>query len=148
MKLLFFHLSYFSIAFSTAFIILVIVWMNYPYKLIEWSGISSPIVTKTIKQGGIVKYKSDYCKYTDIQPTVTRIFKNGILFYTPTTIGATTKGCFNTTIAVPIPPELPPGKYILINIYDYKVNPVRSIKLTRRTDEFIVIEATDSSQIK
>lgn len=57
-------------------------------------------------------------------------------------------GCHKVNIQVHVPPELPPGKYYLVILYQYKVNPVRTITVKRVTETFKVIESTKSAELR
>jgi len=115
-------------------------WLVYPYKVIEIKGSEFKVENKVVRRGDVIRFTSDYCKYMDIASTITRIFSNGVLFYTnPITSGAK-KGCGTATISVKIQDELSPGEYEIQNIYQYKVNPIRVITIRHNTEKFEITE--------
>jgi hypothetical protein len=117
-------------------------WAFYPYKTLELKDDVFPILNKdkTIKQGGTLQFVSDNCKYVDLPATTSRAFVNSIIYYVPTTTTNIRKGCGKVTINVSVSRELPPGKYYLHNIFQYKVNPVRIMTVEHNTEPFFVIE--------
>ena len=120
--------------------ILITTWLVYPYKVLEWKVPTRKVITKTVKQGGVLIFESNYCKYYNIKPTITRIFENGILYYTPSTEGFKDKGCDKVLIYTPVPQELPLGEYVLTSVYKYKVNPLREMVYVRSTEKFNVVK--------
>lgn len=131
-------LSYLTLVTSFGLLILIGYWLNYPYKPIEFK--SMKILTPIVKQGGILKYDVDYCKYMALSAEVTRTFNNGIIYATPTTISNNPTGCHVVTIFVIIPPELPATKYTITMRYEYQVNPLRKVEYKVTSDVFQIIQ--------
>ena len=126
--------------FSLLIFGLVLFWLFYPYKILVFNTPVFSVVTKTVKQGGTLKYISNYCKYVDMTARVNRVFVNDILYSTPEMTSSRETGCHIITIAVSIPRELPVGTYHLENLYEYQVNPIRKIIIEEHTENFTVTE--------
>lgn len=143
----FFILSIFAIGMGIITVLTVLFWLLYPYNPIVFNDSVFPILNKTVKAGGRLSYTSDYCKYTNLTAVVSRTFVNGLIFITPPSITKRPSGCHMISVEVPIPHELPPGKYHLENIYSYQVNPIRTVTVFQNTEEFEVVEASGSGVI-
>ena len=126
----------------TAFILvcLVFYWLVYPYKVIEIKDPIFPVMNKVVKQGTILIFTSNNCKYMNIIAKTSRIFVDDLMHYVPQTTSNVRKGCGKINISVIVPETLPSGKYHLQNIYEYKVNPIRTITIIKDTEEFLVVE--------
>jgi len=119
---------------------LFLFWSIYPYKPIEFKDKVFKIETPIVEQGGILSYKSNYCKYMDIPATVNRLFINGLIFEKPSSVASRDVGCHTVDVGVLVPSELPSGEYFLRNIFTYKVNPIREVIIVKDTEIFKVIE--------
>ena len=140
MNKLFICLSWLTIFSAIIGIAVVTYWLIYPYQLLTFNDAVFPVVNKTVKSGGTLRYVSDYCKYTDASATVTRSFVNEIIFVTPTTITNRPTGCAVITVEIALPKELPIGTYHLSNTYTYEINPLRTVVIKEDTEEFKVVE--------
>jgi hypothetical protein len=115
-------------------------WMVYPYNPIVFNEAEFPVAAKQIKQGDMLFYTTDYCKYTTLPARVTRSFINSIIYVTPTTITNRPTGCHVIVIGTLVPKELPLGMYYAEMSYQYQVNPIRTITIKVKTEEFEVIQ--------
>lgn len=140
MKKLINYFVWATIAVALGLAILMLFWLNYPYRIIEFDSDKFSVDRYYVRQGQVIVFDSNYCKYTDLSAGVYRIFKNDIIFHTPKMIGNIKKGCSSVSVAVPIPKELPPGEYVIENVYEYQVNPIRSIVIRHDTEPFYVTE--------
>lgn len=114
-------------------------WKVYPYKIVEWTTETYPVLTPIVYAGDNLLIESSYCKYYDLQPEITRVFKDGLVFYTPSFLGSTDKGCKTDVIAIEVPKNLPPAIYVVDQVIKYQPNPIREITYIRSTDSFQVI---------
>lgn len=121
-------------------VLLVVVWEDWPYNTLKFNDPVFPVINKKVKQGGLLLYRSNYCKYINLPAKVSRSFVNHLIFSSPQMYTNRRTGCNVITVGVQIPPELPPGIYYLQNIYSYQVNPLRVITLEHNTESFEVIE--------
>ena len=138
---LFYCIAWATLAVATGLIILVTYWLTYPYKTIDFIDLPNKIEVKTVKSGGYLVYNVEYCKYTDLNPLVSRSFVDGILYVSPEQ-PATKKpiGCGTNHVQIYVPKALPLGKYVLKTSYKYQVNPLRTIDISTETEQFEVIK--------
>lgn len=115
-------------------------WLFYPYKIAEFKNLPFPIVNegKVIKRGDRVRYRIDYCKYTNAMPHVTKYFVDGVLFELPQVPSLVTKGCGSLISDAYIPKAIPEGNYTIKTVTEYKVNPIRKITIINYTEPFTV----------
>ena len=128
-----------------SFIILVVIWLIYmvwwlfPYKTLE-VGQPYQVISDEVKQGGLLQYEIDYCKYTNKVATVRRQFVDGIIYAIPEVSANLPKGCDTEINSVKIPEELPVGTYTLEIVVEYQVNPIRVITHNLKTTPFKVVK--------
>lgn len=141
--------SYITILLALCLICLFGFWLFYPYEPLTFKGDVFKIVNKKVAQGELLKYVSDYCKYTNSSASVTRSFVNGIVYTTPTVVTSRDCGCHKITIGATVPKELPVGNdYRLEMVYQYKVNPLRTITIKRSSENFSVIESPKNTGLR
>jgi hypothetical protein len=135
-------ISFITLTMAFLLISVAIYWLVYPYRVLEIKGSVFPILNenKTIKRGHVLYFESDNCKFMNITATTSRTFVDTLNYYIPMTITNVRKGCGKVTISVPVSELLPPGKYYLHNIFQYKVNPLRTITVEHDTEYFTIIE--------
>lgn len=115
-------------------------WWIYPYKTTVVNEQPYLINNTEIKQGGNLNYIIDACNYTEIVPTVTKQFVDGIIFSVPESAIRLPMGCNKTLVSVKIPKNLPTGVYYLKVYVSYKMNPIRTINSEYQTEKFSVIK--------
>ena len=133
----------------SAFILLftILFWLLYPYKIIEYTpndnyNIIYGVNEKNeVEQGGEIAYEFDYVKTTDIVPKISRRFVDGIVFNVAEGAVDLPKGSGHAIVEIDIPETLPPGTYKLEIHRSFQVNPIRTIEVVDKTEEFTVIEA-------
>ena len=125
---------------AMALILLVIFWLVYPYKTVEFKDKVFPVINKIVKRGKLVNYTANYCKYGDFTAIVTRTFRNGLIYVMPSTITNRPQGCHTMTVSVLIPLEIPIGTFIMEQVYKIQVNPIRSVTIIQNTEPFEVVE--------
>jgi hypothetical protein len=113
-------------------------WLFYPYKLLEFKDAIYPVINKEVKRGEILYIKTDVCKFTDKVSQTSRSFVDGIVFNIAQTTTSRSAGCVNDNVSIYVPENLPAGEYYLKNIYQYKVNPIRTITYIHNTEKFKV----------
>lgn len=129
--------------------VLILSWVYYPYKTIDFKshyetvkGVEYEYNYKTEKveyiQGDHTYYIVDYCKYTDIFPTLEKKFIDGIEFTAESTRAILAKGCSKELIPLEIPESLPPGTYRLQVTLGYKMNPLRIVEKVAYSNWFTV----------
>lgn len=100
------------------------------------------VETPTLHAGDLLKYKLDYCKYTDAPATGRRLLVDGqqIPLTNPKVSSPLLKGCHIIEREVPIPNTVNPGRYYLDVEIDYDVNPVHIERVYYYTEYFQVVE--------
>jgi hypothetical protein len=136
-------ISYITLIAVFIFVCIVIYWSIYPYKPIVYQDKEYPILNenKEATQGGILKYQVNYCKYTTIVPLVLKRYVDGIMYDTPYSRGVVTIGCHSQVVDNLVPETLPPGKYHMDIVVDYKMNPIRNLIYNNKTEEFTIVAA-------
>ena len=142
MNKLFYIISWFAIISAMVLLFVYLFWQFYPYKTIKFNTPVYKVLNenKTVKQGGVLIYEIDYCKYTDQEPVVTKYYVDGIVYQTSPARGVVKKGCHVTQVYNDVPKALPPGEYNMKVLIDYSVNPIRDIFHTNFTEKFTVIK--------
>ena len=133
----------------SAFILLltILFWLLYPYKIIEYTpddnyNIIYGVNEKNeVEQGGKIAYEFDYVKTTDIVPKISRRFVDGVVFNAADGGVILPKGSGHAIVETDIPETLPPGTYQLEILRSFQVNPIRTIEVVDKTEEFTVIES-------
>lgn len=133
-------LTWLTIFSAMGLLLLVGYWLYFPYKTVVFSEPKFPVINKTIKQGKILTYTSNYCKYTSLPAKTNRTFVNGLIYSTPEMFTNRERGCHSVNIGIIIPAELPPGVYHIENTYSYRVNPIRIITVSQKSENFTVVE--------
>lgn len=82
----------------------------------------------TFTQGEQTYYVVDYCKYTDVKPTLVKHFVDGLVFDAQETAAVLDKGCKVQAVPLLIPKTLPTGRYRISIKLSYQVNPLRKIE--------------------
>lgn len=131
-------LSYLTLFSATVFILVIFYWILFPYKTIEFKNSPFPVENQIVERGGRVRYVVDYCKYTDENPVVVKYFVDGVIYETAPTLGIMSKGCHIETVDVYIPRALPPGVLSVEIVAKFHPNPLRTITLESRTQQFTV----------
>ncbi len=125
---------------ALATILTVLVWSLYDYKPIKINKEPMYVLTEEVKSGDVLIYQLDYCKFNDGDVSISRSFVDGIVFTTPTIKASNEMGCRIQNISILVPETLPNGRYYLKVDYTYKVNPIREVTVTSRTEEFTVVD--------
>lgn len=102
---------------------------NQPYK----------VRPNVIEAGQTLTYTADFCKYKNVQASVTRTLVDGTVIFFPIENTNLPIGCNKRDIPLVIPKNTPPGVYHLEISLVYRVNPLREITTRILTDEFRVL---------
>ena len=121
-------------------LIVVLVVMFIPVKVFEVKG-DSKILTPVVKTGDYVRYETSYCKYKDIESTVSKVLVNGLFFsYSPYQTRSLKLGCHTVEVFSQIPHFIDAGTYHITISSQFKVNPLRTEVINYKTEEFKVIK--------
>lgn len=128
-----------TITIALGLMLTFIYWLVYPYKTAEFK-LPFEVMNenKIVMRGERLRYKIDYCKYTDQMPDVTKFFIDGVIYETPASPGLARIGCNVDISDVYVPRAIPPGKYSLKIVARYKLNPIRTIEIVNYTEPFTV----------
>lgn len=132
-------LTYVIIVLAFAGLFVGAFWYMYPYNVITFNGdfvVKQPMV----RQGGYLEYTSSYCKHMDITAIITRSFVDGIVYTTPSSTTNRDAGCHTMGVGINVPEGLPPGEYHIEILFEYRVNPIRTIVYKNNTKKFVVLE--------
>lgn len=115
----------------------------YPYKTAIKLPMPMSIAKgyETVRQGGCVVYEYDFVDYTDVVPAVHRQFIDGLIFDSALASMYLTPGSGHVRVRVPIPDTLPPGRYRIRVVSDFRMNVLRTISTVEDTDDFTVLPA-------
>lgn len=119
----------------------------YPFKTIEVHNSPYPVVTPLVKAGGIFTYYVDYCRFTNIQASVSRSLVgidnlgNPLIIPLPGSINSTPIGCYKTNVSIRliIPNATPPGIYHMVITPSYVVNSHQTQTRTYQTQSFEIL---------
>lgn len=131
-------ISWVTLILAVGIIGVVIYWLNYPYKTLELLNQPFEVLTPTVKPGDMMVYHVDYCKYTELPAFVNRSFVDGIKFTELLTLSSNPSGC-HELFATLLVPNIPPSTYYIKTVYQYKVNPIRTITIEATSSAFQVI---------
>lgn len=130
----------FAVLFAAfVFLVVLIFWEVYPYNVLTINKRPLEVVNREVKIGEILQYRLDYCKNKDYRVTIKRKFQDGLLYALPDIETTNPVGCRVQTIGLEIPHSLPPGEYIMLTEYVYRVNPVRDVVYRTHTEKFTVL---------
>jgi hypothetical protein len=137
-------LIYGLLSIMTIVVFLVAFWLFYPYQTITFNKL--PYQTEKLEyvQGDTAYYTIDYCKYTDITPTIRKFFVDGLRIQAEEHESKLTPGCRTQRISVKIPKSLPAGKWHVEVESTYQLNPIRTVTTKNETNWFIVTASYDS----
>jgi hypothetical protein len=129
---------------ASIFLIVVVYWLVFPYKTIEFK---APYQTEktTYVQGDHTYYTVNYCKFTTAKAGIVKEFVDGLVFTVDSPQAILPVGCREMQVPMTIPDSLPPGRYQLRNTVTYFVNPIRSISITHFSNWFTVRRSADGA---
>ena len=140
MKNLFYYLSMFTLLLTGTVVIIVSYWLLAPYTVVTFGGENTKLVETTVKSGGYLHIKQDYCKHSPIPARVSCEFIDGLTYTVPVFNSDREVGCAQRIEYKYIPKALPSGNFKMSCVYSYKVNPIRTVEYTLETDFFTIIK--------
>lgn len=140
MNKFFYYTAWIGIVGAIAIIIILTYWFVAPYEVLTFQEGNNVLVEKTIKSGGYLRVKENYCKNMALPALVSRKFIDGVVYQVPVYTENRPTGCDEVTEYVYIPKALPTGTYQATIIYTYQVNPIRKMNYELTTDFFDVIK--------
>ncbi len=97
-----------------------------------------PIVTKVVPAGGLLEYCVTYDKKVNVPAMGHRSLVNETFINLPSKRTNAPVGKRKVLMTAPIPTYAAAGKYRLKTDLDYKINPIRTVRVTVWTEEFEV----------
>jgi len=138
--------SWTGIVSAMVLLLLAGFWMFYPYKTTDYNNLPQKLDKRIVYGGQFLVIRVDFCKYTEVIPTISRSFVDGIVYTIPPYTGVDTKlGCHIRNAQIYIPKGLPPGKYHITTNYRWVMNPLRTIEKINSTVDFEVRQITSSA---
>jgi hypothetical protein len=129
--------AYGTLAFFTVCMAVTLFWLYYPYNVMT---ITNAKMNQTVvRQGQLATYSNDYEKFMDAPSETTRQFIDGLIFDAGNYTSNLPTGKGHIVRELPIPETLPPGNYHVLITLRYKVNPIRTVVVTFKTDQFEVL---------
>jgi hypothetical protein len=114
-------------------------WLLYPYKPIIIKSIVIANPDKQVLAGSVLKYKITYDKRMDIQGVLTRKLINNVKIDLADMAATAPVGDDSECVYVKVPHYTDPGIYYLWWSAKYKVNPIREVVVSAKSDVFTVV---------
>jgi hypothetical protein len=133
--------AYSSLIITFLIMMLIGFWTFYPNKIIEIKNSDKIKVDKTeYRPGDRVTYTIEYCKFINAPANVLRSLVDGIRINYVPYYNNLQKGCGTVNNADLIIPEfVSPGTYHFETTIEFKPNPIRTVIVTWRSVDFLVI---------
>lgn len=139
-----------SLLGSMLITVLFVVWIDMPYKPVEFKGQIQVIpltdgqnadtVMPRVKSGEMVNLQIKYCKYMPISARVITTYQDSVVYSTPETVTNNPVGCYTSVVLTQIPIGLPPEVFTITKTFIYKPNPLREVSVSVDSEEFQVIK--------
>lgn len=138
-KKLFYYLSMLTIFLGTLLILLVTYWLVAPYTVLTFGKENNILLTKTVKSGGYLQIRRDFCKKVPLTAKISRQFIDSLKYDAHLITSDEPVRCKKDVLYIYIPKALPAGEYYVQDTYTYKVNPVRTIEYTLKSEIFTIL---------
>jgi PDZ domain-containing secreted protein len=140
MNKIFYAISWVTIILALFLLLVISYWTLFPKTPIEFEPVHK-VINKKVESGDYLAYTVKYCKYLDISPLVSKAFVDGIVYEIPQAVYEAYKpGCGEVEVMLYVPRNLPPGEYYIQTTHRYQVNPIQTVDIVTRTEQFKVIE--------
>lgn len=137
-------LIYGLLTILTGIVLLVTIWLFYPYQTIEFKNTAYQTEKTEYAQGDTAYYTIDYCKFSDTVPTIKKFFIDGLRIQAEEHESVLVKGCRTQSVSLKIPKSLPAGRWKLQVESTYQLNPIRTLTTKNETNWFIVTASYNS----
>jgi hypothetical protein len=122
----------------------IVWWTYFPINVVDFFNEPCPILNpdSRVRKGEFLEFVVEYQKFMNYPALVSRSLVNDRVVTLTCETGALkpNNGRHRTIIRVFIPLNVFPGKYKLVTIMNYQVNPLRNILESYETDWFEVVE--------
>lgn len=129
------------VLFGSFFIFLAYTYL-YPHKTLEVKNSPMPIINGSVfRNGDVLTYRYDYCKYYDSPIHIQKEFVDGIIFRTePTYVSQLEYGCHQKDVSIMVPESLPEGEYKVRITTQIVLNQLRTVTVVYETQKFSVVK--------
>lgn len=135
---LFYYIAWVGIAGAITIILILTYWFVAPYNVVTFQGDNAKLVETTVKSGGYLQIKQDYCKKMALPARVSCEFIDGLTYSVPVYNSDRDLGCAKRIEFKYVPKALSAGNYKLQCVYSYRVNPLRTVEYTLVTGIFTI----------
>ncbi len=121
----------------TLLVIFCAVLLFYPYKTLEVYSVT--VKTPVVHHGENLIYTVDYCKYTSAPSIVYRTLRatdDSSIIPFPVAMTVPPQGCHEVDIPLAISKEVATGTYYMAAIATFKINPIRDISVSFKSNNF------------
>jgi hypothetical protein len=118
-------------------IVFVAIFVLYPYKTLEVYNVTAK--TPIVNAGENLIYTVDYCKFTNASSVVFRTLHSAddtSIVPFPSVMTVSVKGCHKVDVPLTIYKETPPGIYYMAAVAIFKINSLRDISVSFRSNNF------------
>jgi hypothetical protein len=138
MKNIFYYIAMFTLLLTGTVVVIVSYWLLASYIVVTFGPENTKLVETTVKSGGYLQIKQDYCKHIPLPATVSCEFIDGLTYTVPVYNSDREVGCAQRIEYKYVPKALPAGTFKMSCVYSYKVNPLRTVEYTLKTDLFTI----------
>jgi hypothetical protein len=112
-------------------------WMVFPREVVSVSAIR--LLTPIVNAGGTLMYETDYCKSVAAPARVTRTLRDSFIMPLPPSSSNVPVGCGTSLNVIDIPRFCNLGTYHLDVLWQYDVNPLRTVSYGFSVGPFEVV---------
>lgn len=143
------HITVYLLIITALLLALVGYWLVYPQKVMVIENPMNVKLDKTVYQKGErITYELHYCKYQPYTATVLRTLVNSIRISYTEMRSDLAVGCgtiHSSDLQIPEFAEV--GRYHIETTMEYKINPLRTEKITWRSQEFDIVPSKTTEEI-
>lgn len=133
--------SWFTILSALVLVLICLFWLLYPYNPATFRRLPHKLSTNKIHGGNFITIYVDVCKNTKVAPEISRVFVDGVIYQIPTYVTVDDDlGCKVRNVQIYIPKGLPTGKYTISTTFKFYMNPLRTIIMQTKSEQFEVLE--------
>jgi hypothetical protein len=125
-----------------AYGLIVAYWLLYPYKPMDVKSIVVMNPGKQVLAGSVLKYKITYEKKMNVTGVLTRKLINNVKIDLADMAATAPVGDDQECVYVKVPHYTDPGLYYLWWSVKYKVNPIREVVVSAKSDVFTVVNGS------
>ena len=123
---------------ALAFLILIMVWLFYPYKIAHFT--TFEVTNRQVKQGDSIHLSIVMDKYKSLPADYVYAIEDGALYNILSGRTFKAAGHYELDRNFVIPKDASPGTYHLVLVNTYHPNPLRQIDIKTTSNEFEVVK--------